>query len=100
MTKSRPFRSVQRLGSGPLTIRVSLICPILIAVLLLTAAGCGPAEPTEEASRLIGIWHLQRSTPDPTAGSDDFMRFMEDGRLIWAASKGDLGAIQRRLAEH
>ncbi len=65
----------------------SMAFATLMAIVLLATTGCGPADPPD-ASGLIGIWHLQRSSGDRSHSGHDLMKFMEDGRLIWAAGKG------------
>ena len=59
----------------------------LLAGLLLVPACSGPEEPTTPDD-LVGLWKLDRPYSERKEWGTEYIRFTDDGRLIWGTSKG------------
>lgn len=68
--------------------RVTPRVPILLLLLgLLLTPGCKSAvEPTPED--LVGLWKLDRPSSERREWGSEYIRFTDDGFMIWGTSKG------------
>jgi len=62
---------------------------VLAWALLLVAACGGPEAPTTPDD-LVGLWKLDRPVDERRTWGNDWMRFTEDGRFLWGATKGSV----------